>query len=65
LRVDIDALYAYLMTLPPIRYGPAPETLIFPANIRPLMSRTPDPSRARRQIDFRDGLASHQCMPLL
>jgi mono/diheme cytochrome c family protein len=36
-RGDSDALFAYLMSLSPVRYRAPPNSLIFPANLRPLL----------------------------
>lgn len=36
-RGDSDALFSYLMSLKPVRYTTPPNSLIFPANIRPLL----------------------------
>jgi len=33
-RADVDALYAFLRTVKPVRHTPPPNRLIFPANIR-------------------------------
>jgi mono/diheme cytochrome c family protein len=37
-RGDSDALFAYLMSLRPVRYRAPPNSLIFPANLRPLLA---------------------------
>lgn len=36
-RVDSDALYSYLMTVRPIHYTSPANSLLFPANVRPMM----------------------------
>jgi mono/diheme cytochrome c family protein len=62
-RIDSDALFAYLMSLAPVRYRPPPDSLIFPANVRQLMffwnalffSAKPLPSNAARSTAWNRG----------